>query len=170
MKELKHILVLMLVGVSAIGIAQADSDSALFKTLKEKDSLLFDAAFNQCDIATLNNMFTEDFEFYHDKGGFTESKETFINQIKEGCSNRKQGEPQPAKRFLVTGSLEVFPLYKNGELYGAIQHGVHTFEFLDEKKEYQKGDIAKYTHLWILEEGNWKIKRELSYDHQIQHN
>lgn len=168
MNPIKHILSLVLLSASSVGIAQMESNTDLFNTLKEKDSILFDAAFNQCDIATLNGMFTEDFEFYHDKGGLTKGKDTFINQMKEGCSNRKQGEPQHAKRFLVAGSLKVFPLYKNGELYGAIQQGVHTFEFLNEKKAYQKGDITKYTHLWVLEEGNWKIKRELSYDHQLQ--
>jgi hypothetical protein len=42
---------------------------------------------------------------------------------------------------------------------------MHRFEFLNEKKQYQKGDIARFIHLWILEDGQWKIKRELSYDH-----
>nr|WP_299389284.1 nuclear transport factor 2 family protein [Allomuricauda sp.] len=164
----KNIAVLTALGISLVSMAQVEADSELFQTLKEKDSILFDAAFNTCDINTLNAMFTEDFEFYHDKGGLTTGRNTFVEQIKEGCNNRIAGEPQPAKRHLVAGSLEVFPLYKNGELYGAIQNGVHTFEFLNEKKEYQKGDIAKYTHLWILEDGSWKIKRELSYDHQLQ--
>ena len=66
------------------------------------------------------------------------------------------------------GSLEVYPLYNNGQLYGAIQHGVHTFEFLNHQGEYQKGDIAKFTHVWVLEDGTWKVRRELSYDHHLQ--
>jgi hypothetical protein len=63
-------------------------------------------------------------------------------------------------------SLKVYPLYKDGELYGAIQEGVHRFEFLNEKQEYQKGDIAKFTHLWLRVGNDWKVKRELSFDHQ----
>jgi len=147
---------------------QNEVESELFETLKERDSILFDAAFNNCGIDTLNNLFTEDFEFYHDKGGLTEGKKTFVSSIAEGCANRELNLPQPAKRILVPESLEVYPMYKNGELYGAIQHGIHSFEFLNENQEYQKGDIAKFTHVWILENGNWKIKRELSYNHRLQ--
>ena len=155
--------------IVSMGIqGQKSTESELFETLKEKDSILFDAAFNNCGIDTLNEVFTEDFEFYHDKGGLTEGKEAFVANIAEGCDNRNWDLPQPAKRILIPESLEVYPMYKNGELYGAIQHGIHSFEFLNENQEYQKGDIAKFTHVWILENGNWKIKRELSYNHRLQ--
>ncbi len=150
--------------------SQMETESALFETLKEKDSILFDAAFNNCSIDTLNSLFTEDFEFYHDKGGLTEGKKAFVGRIAQDCSNRDFQLPQPAKRILIAESLEVYPMYKDGELYGAVQHGVHSFEFLNENQEYQKGDIAKFTHVWILEEGTWKIKRELSYNHRLQTN
>lgn len=168
MQLARIISVFFFVGTCSVITAQVATDSELYGTLKQKDSILFDAAFNKCDVDTMESLFTEDFEFYHDKGGLTEGREVFLSNSRVNCANRKVGEPQPAKRFLVDGSLEVFPLYKNGTLYGAIQHGVHTFEFLNEKKEYQKGDIAKFTHLWILEGDVWKIKRELSYDHQLQ--
>lgn len=154
----------MLTGINA----QMAQDSELYITLAKKDSTLFDAAFNQCDVKTLESLFTEDFEFYHDKGGLTEGREVFLSNSRANCAKKKQGEPQPAKRILIEGSLEVYPLYKNGKMYGAIQHGVHSFEFLNEQRTYQKGDIAKFTHVWVLEDGNWKIKRELSYDHRLQ--
>lgn len=161
--------IVSLLFIASIGLqAQNEKDSKLFDILKEKDSILFEAAFNNCGIETLKNLFTEDFEFYHDKGGLTEGKAAFVGGIQEGCSNRDPILPQPSKRILVPGSLEVYPMYKNGDLYGAVQHGIHRFEFLNEKQEYQKGDIAKFTHVWILLDGNWKIKRELSYDHQFQ--
>ncbi|MEM8847858.1 MAG: nuclear transport factor 2 family protein, partial [Bacteroidota bacterium] len=147
---------------------QVATSSELHQTLKKKDSLLFNAAFNTCEIEVLNSLFAEDFEFYHDKVGITDGKDAFIQPIASGCNNWKDKGPQPAKRYLVEGSLEVYPLRKNGTLYGAIQHGVHSFEFLNENKEYQKGDIAKFTHIWILDEGNWELKRELSYNHQSQ--
>ncbi|WP_422860326.1 nuclear transport factor 2 family protein [Flagellimonas sp. S174] len=151
-----------------VGFAQVSRSSELYQTLKKKDSLLFNAAFNTCEIEVLNSLFAEDFEFYHDKVGITDGKDAFIQPIASGCDNWKDKAPQPAKRYLMEGSLEVYPLRKNGTLYGAIQHGVHSFEFLNENKEYQKGDIAKFTHIWILDEGNWKLKRELSYNHQSQ--
>ena len=56
-------------------------------------------------------------------------------------------------RILIPGSLKVFPLQKDGVLYGALQHGIHRFESLNASGEYQRGDIARFTHLWILENG-----------------
>ncbi len=162
-------IALLAFGMLSINLnAQSDTENTLYTTLKAKDSILFDAAFNSCGIATLHTLFTVDFEFYHDKGGITEGRDTFVGRIADECSNRKPGTQQPAKRILVPGSLEVYPLYQNGRLYGAIQHGVHSFEFLNDSGEYQKGDIAKFTHVWILDGDEWKIKRELSYDHQLQ--
>ena len=168
MVTVKKILVLLFIIAGIAGEAQSDVNSDLHKILMKKDSILFDAAFNECDTETLSNLFTKDFEFYHDKSGATEGRTNFVNQIANGCSNRDPELPQPAKRILVEGSVKVYPLYNNGQIYGAIQHGVHTFEFLNAEHEYQKGDIAKFTHLWVLEDGHWKIKRELSYDHQLQ--
>lgn len=168
MHFIKSILTLVLIGFTALANAQVGKDSELYKTLKSKDSLLFDAAFNRCDMETLVSLFTEDFEFYHDKGGFTDGREAFLKPVRESCERRDHSAPQYSKRILVDGSLEVYPLYKNGELYGAIQHGVHRFEVLTDAHEYRKGDIAKFTHVWMLKDGQWKIKRELSYDHHLQ--
>ena len=162
------ILILLLLVLGNTITAQTAKEDELYKTLKSQDSILFDAAFNTCGIEILNAMFTEDFEFYHDKGGITEGRETFVGRIANGCANRKSDPQQPAKRILVPESLEVYPLYRNEQLYGAIQHGVHTFEFLNDRGEYQKGDIAKFTHVWVLEDGTWKVRRELSYDHHLQ--
>ena len=162
------ILILLLLVLGNPTMAQTPKEDALYETLKAQDSILFDAAFNTCGIEVLNAIFTEDFEFYHDKGGITEGRETFVGRIADGCANRNPDALQPAKRILVPGSLEVYPLYRNGQLYGAIQHGVHTFEFLNDQGEYQKGDIAKFTHVWVLKDDTWKVRRELSYDHHLQ--
>ena len=70
-------------------------------------------------------------------------------------------------RKLVDGSLDVFPLYNEGILYGAIQNGVHEFYIKEPDKELYKTNIAPFTSLWIIEENQWKLKRVLSYDHQI---
>lgn len=168
MEVYKKIIALLFLTAAFASNAQVATDSELYKVLAKKDSILFNAAFNTCDIGTLEEIFTKDFEFYHDKGGATEGRDSFLDPMKVNCANRGSKALQPSKRILVPGSLEVYPLYKNGELYGAIQHGVHSFEFLNDKKEYQKGDVAKFTHVWIKEDGRWKVKRELSYDHQLQ--
>jgi len=158
-------VILMLNGISPAQ-AQLSGDADLYQLLREKDSLLFHAAFNNCDPETMASLFTEDFEFYHDKGGTTLGRESFLAPMVTNCSQKTEDWVQPSKRILVENSLSVYPLRKDGILYGAIQHGIHRFEFLNENKEYQKGDIARFTHLWVLEANQWKIKRELSYDHQ----
>ncbi len=160
------ILIIALLFAVIFGRSQEAPHTELYQLLKEQDSLLFDAAFNKCDTAAMADLFTEDFEFYHDKGGATFGRDNFLAPTIEVCASRNPGEPQPSKRILLDGSLEVFPLYKKGVLYGAIQHGIHRFEFLNNQGEYQRGDTARFTHLWVLEEEGWKIKRELSYDHQ----
>jgi hypothetical protein len=146
--------------------AQLEERSELYQLLKAKDSVLFVAAFDLCDTQTMASLFTEDFEFYHDRVGATWGRNSFLEPMQSDCAQRDPQGPQPAKRILIPGSLEVYPLYNNGSLYGAIQHGVHRFEFLNKDGIYQKGDIARFTHIWIKSDGEWKIKRELSYDHQ----
>ena len=165
MRAIVYILILTLAGHLAIH-GQSTESSELSQLLKTQDSLLFHAAFDTCDEAIMSSYFTEDFEFYHDRSGITEGKEAFMAGFRANCAARVAGRPQPSKRFLVPNSLQVYPMKNNGELYGAIQHGMHEFEFLNENGEYQKGDIARFTHIWILEDGKWKIRRELSYDHQ----
>jgi hypothetical protein len=166
MKLFNALLVCILLGLGTESIAQLAPESELHLLLKSKDSLLFNAAFNTCDTGVLEDLFTEDFEFYHDKGGATTGREAFLQPLKEQCKARDVSAPQPAKRILLEDSLKVYPLYSEGVLYGAIQEGVHRFEFLNDRQEYQKGDIAKFTHLWIKVGNDWKVKRELSFDHQ----
>jgi hypothetical protein len=165
---LKLIINFIIALCTSLCFGQLEANSELHLLLAKKDSILFNAAFNTCDTDVLEEIFTEDFEFYHDKGGLTQGREAFLNPMKANCAKRNTADLQPSKRILVENSLAVYPLYKNGELYGAIQHGIHWFESLDKSNTYQKGDIAKFTHVWIKENALWKVKRELSYDHQYE--
>lgn len=153
-----HLLILAFC-VSALATAQKESE--LYETLRQQDSLLFHISFKTCDRDGLAELVTEDFEFYHDQSGMTEGGEVFADQVLGNC---KPG-PRQAKRILIPGSLSVFPLYDQGELYAALQQGEHRFEFIEDG-QWKRGSIAKFTHLWILEKGGWKLKRELSYDHR----
>jgi len=136
----------------------------LFETLKEHDSLLFEVSFNKCNLEAINEIIAEDLEFYHDQSGITQSKEAFMDVMQNGiCSPTNKTK---SRRELVEGSLEVFPLYNNGELYGALQNGEHRFfESYDGTKE-TAGSIARFSHLWIQEDEKWTLKRVISYDHQ----
>ena len=144
-------------------LAQVGPESELYKTLKANDSLLFDVGFNTCDMEQSAALLTDDLEFYHDQGGITSSKAEFVQVMKSGiCS----GGEYTSRRELVSESLEVFPLYKNGKLYGAIQNGVHKFYQRKGSGPERAGSIARFTHLWLITEEGWKIKRVLSFDHR----
>jgi len=158
------IILLALFVTTNVLVAQVDKSSELYKTLKSKDSLLFNVGFNTCEIKPFENLTSEDFEFYHDISGVTSSKTDFIASIKNGLCKSKNYQ---SRRELIKGSLEVFPLKDKGVIYGALQKGVHQFyeKIKDEKETY--GSIAKFTHLWIIENDEWKIKRIFSYDHKL---
>jgi hypothetical protein len=142
--------------------SQVDISSDLFKTLKTQDSLLFEVGFNTCDIKQFENIVSDDFEFYHDKSGITATKADFIASIRDGLCKMDY----KARRELVENSLEVYPLENNGVLYGAIQTGCHRFYEVKEVKPDKLTSVAKFTHVWLLENGSWKLSRGLSYDHK----
>ncbi|WP_026898073.1 nuclear transport factor 2 family protein [Daejeonella oryzae] len=146
----------------ALIMAQENLQSELFTTLQAKDSILFNIGFNKCDISQFEMLVGDDFEFYHDKSGITKSKSAFIESIKNGLCNMDY----KARRELVSGSLEVYPLENKGVLYGAIQTGKHCFYEKKKDQEEYFTSIAKFTHVWKLENGNWKLVRGLSYDHR----
>lgn len=132
--------------------AQVARDSPLFLTLMKNDSLLFEQGYNSCDIKVFEELVSTDFEFYHDKGGITASKEDFLESVRMGiCKPGSSKDP----RILLPESVEVFPLYDNGVLYAAIQKGIHMFG----------NTTARFTHLWVREVNGWKVSRVLSYDH-----
>jgi CubicO group peptidase (beta-lactamase class C family) len=139
--------------------AQVDKNSDLYKTILSKDSLLFNVGFNTCDISQFEKLLSNNLKFYHDKDGISD-KEKFLFDLKNGLC--KNPEARQVKRILVKKNTRIFPLYKNGTLYGAVQHGEHLFY---EKQESQPG-IAKFTNVWELENGDWKLTTSLSFDHK----
>lgn len=143
--------------------AQEKEDSGLYQTLKGLDDIIFKQSFNKCDHAGMIALIPDDFEFYHDVGGLETSKQNFVETVKQNiCGNMAE---KPVRK-LVPGSLQVYPLYKNGALYGAIQKGEHEFYIRRGDEPLQFTSAAKFTHVWMLHEGAWKLKRVLSYDHQ----
>ncbi len=143
--------------------AQTSKDSALYQTILKQDSLLFNVGFNTCDVSQFQKLLSENLKFYHDKDGVSD-KNKFLFDIKNGLC--KNPDIRQVKRFLIKGTTQIFPLYKNGILYGAIQNGEHTFA---ENVENSSG-IAKFTHVWQLENGEWKLATSLSFDHQPYQN
>lgn len=167
MKLIKQITLLALFAILAVHNttkAQEPTNSVLHKTLKTKDSLLFEVGFNTCDLKPFEVLVSEKFEFYHDQSGITPNKAAFLESIRNGLCKLSY---RP-RRELVQGSLVVYPLYKNGVLYGAIQMGKHRFFAIEKDKPEYFTSIAKFTHVWLLENGEWKLVSVLSYDHQTK--
>ena len=136
---------------------------ALFDTLLTLDSILFDAAFNTCDITIIESLLTDDLEFYHDKWGLVASSgHEFIENIRSGCQRKAEGTDIVAKRVLDRASVQVYPMNN----YGAIQMGFHRFYEVREGQEDLLREEALFTHLWQYEGGEWRLARVLSYDHQ----
>ncbi|OBW40249.1 Esterase EstB [Chryseobacterium sp. MOF25P] len=141
--------------------AQIDKNLPLFLELKKQDSLFFERGFNNCDLAYLEKSVDENLKFYHDNGGF-QDKKLFLERTKQNiCSNPNQ---KPIRK-VIENSLEVFPLYNNGELYGAIQSGEHQFFIREKNKEDVLGGQAKFTTVWTKKDSNWTMSDILSYNH-----
>ena len=141
--------------------SQIDKNSPLFLELKKQDSFFFDRGFNHCDIAFLEKTVDDNLKFYHDNGGF-QDKKLFLERTKQNiCGNPNQ---KPIRK-VIESSLEVFPLYNNGELYGAIQTGEHQFFIREKNKEDVLDGQAKFTSVWTKKDGNWLMSDVLSYNH-----
>ena len=158
---IKNLILLLLLGAPLLIAAQLPSNVSLFNEIKSRDSLLFDIGFNTCDVRQFEQLLSDDFEFYHDKSGPVLSKTGFVDGIRDGlCTN-----PYHPVRKLVPGSMTVYPLYNSDTLYGAVQVAKHRFYERMEDGTLAFRSVARFDHLWILENGQWKLKRSLSYDH-----
>jgi len=128
--------------------------------IRHLDSLFWNA-YNSCDTGKFKDFFTDDVEFYHDKGGETFGSDSLVATFKKNIC----GADYKIRREAVEGSVKVFPLQKGNEIYGAVISGEHSFYMTEKgKAEYQSGQ-ALFTHLWLLKDGVWKMARVLSYNH-----
>ena len=126
------------------------TQDALYQTVAALDTKLFDAV-NQCDMKTVDSMWADDAEFYHDKAGLMVGRQNIVDAIKNNLCGK-------VTRQLVPGTLEVYPLND----YGAVEIGVHRFYHPDDKANVGE---AKFIHVWQNKDGVWKITRVISYDH-----
>jgi ketosteroid isomerase-like protein len=132
----------------------------------ESDLKKFDAAYwqayNQCDVATMEKMSADDLEFYHDQGGVMKGVPAFAAAMKKNiCGNANN----KVRREAVAGTVHVFPMQDKGKVYGAVMSGDHQFFNTSKGGQEVPGSRARFTHLLVLKDGEWKIARVLSYDH-----
>ena len=115
-------------------------------------------AFNTCNLEKTKKYFSDDLEFYHDKGGYMKGIDKFIASLKNNICN------DPKHKIIrkpVPGTFRVYPL----DGYGAILTGEHDFYSVENGIEKKTG-TAKFTHVWLLKDRYWKTARVLSYDHK----
>ena len=136
------------------------SNEELTKIVLGLDSLLFQEAFNHCNIILFDQLVDEDLEFYDDRSGLNTSKEVEIRSFKDRCGENNQTR---IKRVLLQS--EVFRL--NG--FGAVQTGEHGF-YLPGTEPSELVEKAKFIIIWAYHgQGKWTMKRTVSYEHQAVH-
>lgn len=143
------------------GVSAQEDERQLKDTILKKDSLFW-VTYNTCDTTQYDKFFTKDLEFYHDKGGLTLGLENFVQTAKRNICSKSDFR---LRREPVKGTIQVFPLAKDNKIYGAILSGEHLFYIRETGKAERLDGRAKFTHLWLLKEGSWKMSRILSYDH-----
>jgi hypothetical protein len=159
---MKSVTLFALCAVLVIDTAIAQSDMRQLEVIiTEKDSLFWHA-YNTCATEKFSEYIAENIEFYHDKGGITEGLAAVTASVKNNlCSNAGSR----IRREAVAGTAKIFSLQKSGEIYGAIMSGDHFFYVTERGKKERREGLAKFTHLWLLKDGKWKMSRILSYDH-----
>lgn len=144
-------------------VAGPTATPELTAAIEAEDRKLFDIVFSSCDLAALDAMLADDFEFLHDKWGrIAGSRAEFVDSIRGMCERRAAGTDVSARRELVAGTSEVLPLEK----YGAIQQGSHRFYGLEPGKPDQLRETGRFFHTWRQVDGAWKLARVVSYDHR----
>src|SRR6266516_3321402 len=98
------------------------SEYAIQDELLKKDSLLFNAFFNTCNMTEIESLLSKDFVFFQDKGitnpTTNQSHDEFIGSIKKNfCDNKNM----KMKRKIVAGTVQVFPKGKNEVIQTGVQ-------------------------------------------------
>ncbi len=127
----------------------------LYNEIFSADRSLFDA-FNHCDTLSYRKFFTDDLEFYHDKGGLTVSLKNELQSFTDNCKTDLH-----LRRELIKSSLEVYPIKE----YGAIEIGMHRFYHRTKEGTEKLGGTYKFIHVWQKKNEGWKLSRIISYGH-----
>ena len=147
-------LILILLALSFSGFtfrsfpARELAPETLYDTIVAMDAKWEDA-YNNCKMDVMEEIISEDLEFYHDQSGLLTSKK----KLNEALKNNICGK---VKRELKKGSIEVYEI----KGYGAVEMGQHGF--LPINQQAPPDHYSKFVHIWKLEKGNWRITRVIS--------
>ncbi len=110
----------------------------------------------------MRSFFISDVEFYHDKSGVSLGADKLVKDFGDGPC--RPGSEIRLRREAVPNSVRVYPMRRSDTLYGAIISGSHYFYLVKDGISSRNG-LAQFTHLWMLQNGEWKMTRVLSFDH-----
>jgi hypothetical protein len=139
--------------------AQDATIQKLLDELTAKDSLLFNAAFNTCNLSQVENLITKDFEFHQTKGDVrytsTQTQPDFLSSIKTNFCDPTKVSPK-MKREVEPGTMRVYSIDNNEVLQTGIQH----FYVQGEGKKFTLVEESKFTRTWKKQDGDWKMSKE----------
>lgn len=120
----------------------------LYNKIIEMDSIFFDA-YNNCDLKKQASIYSDDIEFYHDKGGLMTSKQGIIDGTEKNICGK-------VTRELIKGSIEVYPIKD----YGAVEIGFHKFH--NNQEPDTPSHPGKFIIMWQHLNNHWKITKVIS--------
>ncbi|MGB5376402.1 nuclear transport factor 2 family protein [Muriicola sp.] len=120
----------------------------IYDLIVGKDKEYFDA-YNACDIKKQESLYSEELEFFHDKGGLSTSKKDILASIEKNICGK-------VTRTLVDGSIEVYPIKD----YGAVEIGYH--KFYNNQEPDAKSIPVKFIMVWKNEDDKWLITKVIS--------
>jgi len=136
----------------------------LYEEILKADAEFFKAFFDTCDVETVRRSIADDFEMFHDKGGrVSASGAEFVKVAQDKCKRQDDGTDFLSTRKLVPETMKVYAVND----YGAIEIGTHRFYAIQQGKPNRLTETGQFTHVWKEENGQWRLARVLSYDHEL---
>ncbi len=123
-------------------------DQKVYDEILAMDKVFFDA-YNSCDLEKQAEIYADEIEFFHDKGGLMTSKTELIEATKHNICGK-------VTRELVAGSVEVYPIHN----YGAVQIGYH--KFFNNQEPDAESKPSKFIAVWHKENEQWKMAKVIS--------
>jgi ketosteroid isomerase-like protein len=126
----------------------SDQPRTLYDSIVAMDAKWEDA-YDNCKMDVMEDLISEDLEFYHDRGGLMTSKQKLNEALKNNICGKVTRELKP-------GSIEVYEI----KGWGAVEIGMHGF--INNQEPASQIHYAKFIHMWKREGGKWRISRAIS--------
>ena len=125
-----------------------ETPTSLYDSIATMDAM-WENAYNNCKLDVMEELISEDLEFYHDQGGLMTSKQKLNEALKVNICGK-------VTRQLKEGSLEVYRI----KGYGAVEMGLHAFH--NKNEPGLEVHYSKFVHIWKRDDGKWRITRVIS--------